>query len=182
MKILFSILFGAIFPVLILSGGLVHAQEENATTTSEPEFLSIQHSKSGSISAINATTYTLELNNVSDKTILFSDRPERIVESLSTSDFMGNWTLGQDSFSADAPNAALVIEAIQTGQLDTAVIELFNPSYDTTTNTIRYSIMTENATSIDLPIVFGQSILVIDASQDDHNALMGATDDHNATG
>lgn len=62
------------------------------------EFMGIQHSESGSISQINDTAYTLELNYVSDKAILFSDRPERIVDSVITSDFVGNWTTGPNSF------------------------------------------------------------------------------------
>jgi len=44
-----------------------------------------------SISEINETAYSLELNDVSDKTILFSDRPDRIVKTTSTLDFIGNW-------------------------------------------------------------------------------------------
>ncbi len=110
------------------------------------------------------------MNNVSDKTILFSDGPERIVESVSTSSFVGNWTEAQDSFAADAPNAALVVKDIQTGQLNTAIIELFNPVYDTTTNALRYTITTENATSIELPSEFEQSTLAIDDISGDINS------------
>jgi hypothetical protein len=116
----------------------------NATgNMTEVEFLSIQTAQSGSISEINATDYTLNLNNVSDSTILFSDRPERIVESVSTADFVGNWTNAPDSFAADAPNAALIIEEIQTGELDSDVIELFNPVYDSNANSLTYTIMRE---------------------------------------
>ncbi|HZD36793.1 MAG TPA: hypothetical protein VE130_16430 [Nitrososphaeraceae archaeon] len=51
----------------------------NQTTTkgNTTELLSIQTAQSGSLSQINATDYRLELNNVADKTIQFSDRPER---------------------------------------------------------------------------------------------------------
>lgn len=45
------------------------------------------------------------------------------------------WAAGQDSFAADAPNAALIIKDIQTGGLDTAIIELFNPMYDMNSET-----------------------------------------------
>jgi hypothetical protein len=67
------------------------AQAENATmagttnqTTSngnvtDVQFLAIQNAQSGSLSQINLTAYTLELRNVSDSTVLFSERPERIV-------------------------------------------------------------------------------------------------------
>ncbi|MGD1838169.1 MAG: hypothetical protein ACPKPY_08950 [Nitrososphaeraceae archaeon] len=54
------------------------------------------------------TAYSLELNNISDKTILFSDRPDRIIKSISTSNFVGNWSVGEDSFSVDVSNAILV--------------------------------------------------------------------------
>ena len=137
-------------------------QTVNREITGVVEFLSIQSAQSGSISQVNATTYTLELNNASDSTILFSDRPERIVTSVSTSDFVGNWTIGPNSFAVDAPNDALIVKNAQTGDLETAVMESFNPVYDTNTNTLTYSITAENATSIDLPNDFGQSILVID--------------------
>ena len=45
-------------------------------------FLFIQGAESGSVSEINATTSTLELGNVSDKTILFSDRPNSILSPI----------------------------------------------------------------------------------------------------
>ncbi|MGA7370876.1 MAG: hypothetical protein WBX01_17270 [Nitrososphaeraceae archaeon] len=125
------------------------------------EFLSIQSAQSGSITQINETAYTLELNNVANKTILFSDRPERIVETISTTDFVGNWSTGQNSFSSDEPNDALIVEDTQTGNLDTFVIESFNPVYDIATNSLTYTITAENAT-INLLGEFGQSVLVID--------------------
>src|SRR6188768_1773275 len=53
-------------------------------------FLFIQSAQSGSVSEGNATTSTLELNDVSNKTIMFSDRPDRIVVSIDTGDFIGN--------------------------------------------------------------------------------------------
>ncbi|HZD36073.1 MAG TPA: hypothetical protein VE130_12785, partial [Nitrososphaeraceae archaeon] len=135
-------------------------QTANENTT-DIQFLAIQSAQSGSLSQINDTAYTLELNDVANRTILFSDRPERIVETVSTADFVGNWSAGQNSFSADEPNDALIVEDTQTGDLETAVIESFNPVYDTNTNTLTYTIMAENGTSISLPEEFGQSVLVI---------------------
>ena len=77
---------------------LVYAQEN--VTERVPTFFAIQHAASGSISEINEITYSLELNDVSDTNILFSDRPDRIVKSTATSDFTGNRSTGQDSFSS----------------------------------------------------------------------------------
>lgn len=102
------------------------------------------------------------MNNISDKTILFSDRPERIVETESTSDYIGNWTTGEDSFVIDVPNAVWVLDERQQ---DTTIIELFNPVYDIEKKTLKYEVTLDNSTSIDLPTkVFGESTLVIDSS------------------
>ena len=49
---------------------------------------------------------------------------------------------------------------------DLAVIELFNPEYDSEANTLKYDIVMKNGTSIDLPSEFGQSTLVIDHNGD----------------
>jgi hypothetical protein len=147
--------------VVVLSSitSTVYAQE-NAAASEEPKFLALQHAQSGAISEINASTYTLELNEVSDKTILFSDRPDRIVTSISTSNFVGNWTEGKDSFAEDAPNAVLVVD--ESEEQDTVVIELFNPVYDAKKNTLKYDVTPDNTTFIELPIEFGRSTLVID--------------------
>ena len=128
------------------------------------QFLFIQGAQSGSVSEVNATTSTLQLSNVSDKTILFSDRPDRIVGSANTTDFIGNWSIGANNFAVDPPNAVLVLDDEEQRQ-EIAVIELFNPEYDPEANTLRYDITAENATttSIDLPGEFGQSTLVIDS-------------------
>ena len=130
------------------------------------QFLFIQHAQSGSVSEVNATTFTLELSDVSDKTILFSDRPDRIVGSVSTTDFVGYWTMGEDSFAADPPNAVLVLDDEEERQ-ELAVIELYNPEYDSEANTLRYDITAVNATAVDLPGEFGQSTLVIDVIDGD---------------
>ncbi len=172
-KILGLMLVGV--SVMLVPTGFQNAIATNIITTDEAveeaaeagnatdiEFLGIQNAQSSSISEINATAYTLELNNVSDSTILFSERPNRIVTSISTSDFIGNWTTGPDSFAADAPNDALIVEDTQTGQLETAIIESFNPIYDTDTNTLTYTFSAENASSIEVLGEFGQSILIID--------------------
>ena len=135
----------------------------NQTTDRLPKFFAIQQAQSGSISEINETAYTLGLYDVSDKTILFSDRPDRIVTSTSTSDFIGNWTTGEDSFAVVAPNAVLVVDE-QEGLQDVAIIELFNPSYDFNKKSLKYEVTPDNTTSVDLPKEFGQTTLVIDNS------------------
>ena len=136
--------------------------KENQTNSDIPKFFAIQHAQSGSISEINETAYFLELDDVSDKTILFADRPDRIVTSISTSDFIDNWTAGEDSFAVDAPNAVIVVDD-KEGQQNTAIIELFDPIYDSYNKVLNYKVTPDNATSIELPEEFGQTTMVIDA-------------------
>ena len=149
--------------VLIQSTNYVTAQGGGNVTGAR--FLFIQEAQSGSVSEVNATTSTLELNDVSDKTILFSDRPDRIVASIDTADFIGNWITGANSFAVDPPNAALVVDDEVEQRQDLGVIELYNPEYDPEAKTLNYDIVTENRTSIDLPSEFEQSTLVIDGEQ-----------------
>ena len=81
---------------------------------------------------------------------------------------MGNWSIGQDSFEIDPPNAVLIYEDNQTGDLDNIVLELFKPQYDLVTNSLSYTVITENTTSISLPKEFRQGVLVIDEAGRDH--------------
>jgi hypothetical protein len=104
----------------------------------------------------------LELNDISDKTTLFSERPNRIFTSMNTPEFVDNWRTGPDSFTIDPPNAALiVIDDVEED--DMVVVELLNPAYDTGMNTLRYEATALTGTSIDIPSEFGQAALVIDA-------------------
>ena len=114
----------------------------NNNNTSGAKFLFIQSAQSGSISEVNATTSTLELNDVTDKTIMFSDRPDRIVAVVNTTDFIGNWSTGPDSFAIDPPNTVIVLD--DEVQRHLAVIELFNPEYDPEANTLKFNITTVN--------------------------------------
>ena len=75
--------------VLIQSTNYVAAQGGNGNVTGA-KFLMIQDAQSGSVSEVNATTSTLQLNDVSDKTILIS--PSSQVASTNTTDFIGNWS------------------------------------------------------------------------------------------
>jgi hypothetical protein len=156
------IILGILSSLILWSSSIVYAQEDaNITNSGDPmKFFAIQHAQYGSISENNSTAYSLELNDVSDKTILFSDRPDRIVTSISTADFIGNWSVGEDSFSMDVPNTALIVNE-QEGQ-EITIVELYNPIYDVDSKTLKYEITPDNGTSIDLPNEFGQSTLVID--------------------
>ena len=59
------------------------------------EFIAIQNAPSGSIFEINTRTYILGTNDMFDQTILFSGRPNKIAESILTSDSMVNGLLSE---------------------------------------------------------------------------------------
>ena len=151
--------------VVFTTGTSSFAQDENTIASEQPKFFAIQHAQSGSISEINETAYSLELNDISDKTILFSDRPDRIVTSVSTLDFIGNWSNGEDSFAIDAPNAVLVVDE-QGEQQDVTIVELFNPIYNSNEKTLKYEVTPDNSTTVNLPSEFGQTTLMIDVTPD----------------
>lgn len=50
---------------------------------------------------------TMTLTGVTPSTLYFSDRPQRVVGHMATSDFVELWSEGANSFEEDPPNAVL---------------------------------------------------------------------------
>ncbi|MFB5601253.1 MAG: hypothetical protein ACE5SW_13630, partial [Nitrososphaeraceae archaeon] len=109
------LILGTVSLLVLFTNNIIYGQQsENITSSNEPiKFIVLQHAQSGSISKVNATTNFLELHDVSD-VILFSDRPDRIVKTESTQEFLDRWydagTDIKNSFFLDPPNAALVMD------------------------------------------------------------------------
>ena len=154
------IIITLIVPALIISTNVVYAQE-NGTISEDSRFFVLRHANSGAISEINETTFLLVLNDISNKTILFSDKPELIVTFVTTPEFIGNWTLGTQDSSVHRPNTFLFINELE-GNQNKVISELFNPIYNSNKNTLTYYMIQDNTTSIDLPSKFGESTLVVD--------------------
>jgi hypothetical protein len=100
-------------------------------------FLFVQTFQSGSITPADGSDsrYMLALVAGTGQTIYFSDRPDRIVGTNSTPEFIEGLGFPDDN----PPNAALVIET-ESGETDVAVVELFAPVYDPETNGVTYEI------------------------------------------
>ncbi len=114
---------------------------QNATPVPEadhgPTMLFVQTYQSGTIAPKDGEEgrYTLTLDSGSGQTVYFSDRPDRIVGSQPTPQFLEG--LG---FSAEnPPNAALVMET-GPGETDIAVIELFEPRVDPISQSVSFEI------------------------------------------
>jgi len=56
---------------------------------------------------IDSTADTLTLRGITPSTLYFSDRPERVVGHMKTTDFVDLWGAGENSFESDPPNAVL---------------------------------------------------------------------------
>jgi hypothetical protein len=70
------------------------------------------------------------LRNVTPSTIYFSDRPQRVVGHLETSEFAGLWGEGEDSFAEDPPNAVLAFIGQGESVPSEVVIEISDPRID----------------------------------------------------
>jgi hypothetical protein len=70
------------------------------------------------------------LRGVAPSTLYFSDRPQRVVGHIGTSEFIALWGEGDDSFAEDPPNAVLAF-ASRGGVTPTdVVVELRDPALD----------------------------------------------------
>lgn len=172
MKILHTITIFLVLPIISVLALMsmfmieIFAKVQTETNIESPQFLAIQHAQSGTISQVNSTSYVLQLNDLANKTILFSDRPNRIVVTQTIQDFVGSWTSGEDSFQVDPPNAALVVFT-EDQEDDVFEIELLNPLFDENEKTIRYdfSVLENGSSSTGLPTNLGRSVLIIDSSE-----------------
>jgi hypothetical protein len=80
-------------------------------------------------------TFILTLNGGYGRTIGFSDRPERIVGSVPTQQFLD----GLGFTPQNPPNAALVFEP-SPDETDVVVLELLNAQYDEANQTLTYDV------------------------------------------
>ena len=79
----------------------------------------------------------LTLSGVSPATLYFSDRPERVVGHMTNEQFVEGWSLGEDNFAADPPNAVLSYIDAGDNRPEDCVVVLSDPKIDT--DSIRYS-------------------------------------------
>lgn len=76
-------------------------------------------------SAMTFDGNTLTLQNISPRTVMFADRPQRMAGNMDTETLISDWGVGENSFAADPPNASLSV--LSGGVEEVSVIELRNP-------------------------------------------------------
>jgi hypothetical protein len=101
-----------------------------------PSWLFSQTADSGHFEVEGGQIETLVLQNVDPHTIMFSDRPDRLVELIDTAEISGQWG---EMFADSLPNAVLV-EHEPDGATDSLVVVLDAPAYDPTTRVLTYAV------------------------------------------
>jgi hypothetical protein len=99
-----------------------------------------------SLAVMNATGAKLDggklvLTGVSPNTIVFADRPVRAAGHEMTSQFIGQWDQGKDSFEKDPPNATVSVLGAKPGDVADAVVILKSPKLDGTTLTFDVTVL-----------------------------------------
>jgi hypothetical protein len=146
----------------LAAAGFAHtARAQDATpevgTTGEAGektmFLFVQSFQSGNVAPKTGEDgkYTLTLEQGLGQTIYFSDRPERIVGTAPTPEFLAGLGFAEEN----PPNAALVVEPAP-GETGIAVIELTNSAYDEATHTATYDVKVLQAWEESLEMGFFQ--------------------------
>ena len=107
--------------------------------------------------AITSDGTRMTLKDVTPSTLYFSDRPKRIVEHMSTVDFVDLWAEGDNSFEEDPPNAVLAFLEPGAEAPEDAVVVIRQPRLEN--GELSYSIETLEGT---VPTQTGPVTLFID--------------------
>jgi hypothetical protein len=71
---------------------------------------------------------TVTLRGITPSTLYFSDRPQRVVGHMTTADFVDLWSIGDNSFESDPPNAVLSFLEPGADVPDDVVVVLKEPN------------------------------------------------------
>ena len=169
-----------IYVICLFSFGSAYAQKSTEKGTTElqaekncPEMMFVQNARSGSLTELKDEkgAFILKLEGVSNETVAFSDRPDRIVMQVATEKLIKS-SLFKDKI---APNAAIEILGADDNA-DVMVVTLQNPAYDAKTGTLQYLVRPltdpKHGRAIynkrhdqSLPTSFGPTVLFIDNLQ-----------------
>ncbi len=104
--------------------------------TDKTMYLFVQSFQSGTLEAnTEDDRHTLTLNNGLGQTLYFGDRPSRDVGVSPTDTFLQGLGFSEQN----PPNAALIVD-VGEGDSDLAVLELYDPTYDTESHTATYQV------------------------------------------
>jgi len=130
-------LYAVIGAAVILVVGFAIGRVFNIDSSS---MLFVQEAVTGSFrpAVTGSGAYTLRLVGVKTHTLIFSDRPNRMVGSWTMNDFITRWGKGGNSFVTDPPNAVLLSHDVADGKEFAIVVELRNPVFNAPAGTLIY--------------------------------------------
>jgi hypothetical protein len=115
--------------VLVSAAALSLAACSMTSTAGAPQLMFVHSAED---LKVDPAAGTFRLVKVTQQTLYFSDRPQRIAGHLTMTDYLKEWTsaAGKDNFGADPPNAALSV--YEPGQADNTlvVVKITNPVVD----------------------------------------------------
>ncbi len=106
-----------------------------SSAPSKGSLLYVQETAGGSIQRLGDGAYRLRLTGISPRVTTFTDRPRRRAGSQGLEGFVGSW--GANGFTADPPNAALVLDHAPAAH-DVALLTLSHPHYNRAGQTLTY--------------------------------------------
>jgi len=101
-----------------------------STTSSEtPQLMFVQSAEDLKVDPVRST---FRLVKVSQQTLYFADRPQRLAGHLKIADYLKEWTAaaGKDNFGADPPNAALSVYEPGQPNNTLVIVKITNPVVD----------------------------------------------------
>ena len=117
--------------LLLVAAALSLAACATTSTTSSdtPQLMFVQSAEDLKVDAAKST---LRLVKVSQQTLYFSDRPERLAGHVKMADYLKEWTAaaGKDNFGANPPNAALSVYEPGRPNNTLVIVKLTNPVVD----------------------------------------------------
>ncbi len=130
-----------------------------ATATAASEAPRLMFVQSADDIKVDDAKSTLRLVKVSQQTLYFSDRPQRIVGHIKMADYLQEWTAkaGKDNFGADSPNATLSVFEPGKPENTIVVVTLTHPVVDGADLIYSYKVL--NGT---MPAKGGATALFID--------------------
>jgi hypothetical protein len=102
MKKLFKCSSAMLFFIIIATTLSCEDKQTKEKASHEVEFLLVQNAE-----GVILSDGQLRLKNVAPTTLYFSDRPDRIVGRVTTEEYVDHWSVGDNNFKADPPNAVI---------------------------------------------------------------------------
>jgi len=142
--------------VMLTMAACATTSKTSSTSSEEPLFMFVQVADD---LKVDDAAKTFRLVKVSQQTLFFSDRPDRIAGHLKMDKYLDEWTekAGKDNFSANPPNATLSIYEPGQPENTLAVVEITNPQIDGSDLIYSYTLIDGS-----LPASGGATTLFID--------------------